>query len=125
MIVYQTRIFRDDLRANPEVLYVFGDNLERSGMGGQAGEMRGEPNAVGIATKKSPGGKPWDYFNDAEVVHNTAVIYRDFSRAEEHLERGGVVVVPAAGIGTGLSQMPERCPLTFTVICGLSLDGAG
>lgn len=52
IILRQTRIYRADLAMNPKVLYVFGDNLERKGFGGQAYEMRGEPNAFGIATKR-------------------------------------------------------------------------
>jgi hypothetical protein len=40
-ILYQHRIYRMDLIANPNILYVFGDNTKRVGMGGQAGEMRG------------------------------------------------------------------------------------
>jgi hypothetical protein len=51
-------IYRRDLRANPESLYLFGDNTKRVGIGGQAREMRGEPNAVGIATKNAPGSYP-------------------------------------------------------------------
>ena len=58
MIIYQKFIYRSDLKANPSVLYLFGDNLQRVGLGGQAKEMRGEPNAVGIATKKAPDNKP-------------------------------------------------------------------
>ncbi|MEC7290450.1 MAG: hypothetical protein VXW22_10215, partial [Pseudomonadota bacterium] len=55
IILRQHRIYRQDLRANPGTIYVFGDNTERVGLGGQAKEMRGEPNARGIATLWSPG----------------------------------------------------------------------
>lgn len=41
-------IKRQDLKSNPNTQYLFGDNLKRSGFGGQAKEMRGEPNAIGI-----------------------------------------------------------------------------
>ena len=53
-VIYQKRICRDDLRRNPNAVYIFGDNEARTGLGGQAREMRGEPNAMGIATKRSP-----------------------------------------------------------------------
>ena len=43
----QTWITRDDLRANRDLIYVFGDNVERAGRRGLAREMRGEPNAHG------------------------------------------------------------------------------
>jgi len=48
-ILYQDQIKRDDLRAHPDRIYLFGDNVARQGRGGQAKEMRGEPNALGIA----------------------------------------------------------------------------
>ena len=42
----------EQCRANPRAIYVFGDNLLRKGLGGQAKEMRGEPNTLGIVSKK-------------------------------------------------------------------------
>ena len=47
-------ITREYVRANPDKIFLFGDNLEQRGLGGQAAAMRGEPNAVGIPTKKRP-----------------------------------------------------------------------
>lgn len=117
MIIYQKRIYREDLRANPDVFYVFGDNLLRVGMSGQAGEMRGEPNAIGIATKKSPGVFDRDYFSDFEYDSNVESIFRDLGPLRE------ILIVPADGIGTGLSEMPMRCPKTFEFLCSLGLGG--
>jgi len=54
IIIKQHKIYRKDLKNNPDVLYLFGDNLVQKGFGGQAKEMRGEPNAEGIPTKKLP-----------------------------------------------------------------------
>jgi hypothetical protein len=73
MIIYQKYIKREDLRANPTVLYVFGDNEARTGLGGQAKEMRGEPNAVGIATKASP----WVFWDETDLSTKIEVIDRD------------------------------------------------
>ena len=41
MTVYRTEkiIKRDKLKSNPDILYLFGDNLLRKGLGGQAKEM--------------------------------------------------------------------------------------
>ncbi len=125
MIIYQSRIYRRDLRANPNVLYVFGDNVERVGFGGQAAEMRGEPNAVGVATKKTPGMDEADFFSDDEFGRNITIISMDFERALAQDLRGDLVVVPADGIGTGLSEMPLRAPRTFEFLCSLKLGGWG
>lgn len=48
------RVTRADVRANPDKIFIFGDNLAGRGFGGQAKEMRGEENAVGVPTKKLP-----------------------------------------------------------------------
>jgi hypothetical protein len=53
-LIFQEWITRKDLRENPDKRYVFGDNVERRGYGGQAKEMRGEPNAIGVVTKWAP-----------------------------------------------------------------------
>ena len=62
MIVYRTDkvITRDKIKENPDVLYLFGDKLLRKGLGGQAKEMRGEPNTLGIVSKK--------YRNESESI---------------------------------------------------------
>lgn len=45
-LLYQRRIERRHLRANPQVLFVLGDSVKRAGLRRQTAEMRGEPNAV-------------------------------------------------------------------------------
>lgn len=121
MIVYQSRIYRVDLRANPNVLYVFGDNCARTGLGGQAGEMRGEPNAVGVVTKVWPGSVVAAYFSDDDYENVKWLIQRDAEPIRAHHVQGGVVVVPLDGIGTGLSELPTRAPRIYAYICALGL----
>lgn len=121
MIVYQSRIYRADLQANPDVLYVFGDNAKRYGMAGQAAEMRGEPNAVGVATKWAPGNYHHDYFDDWQYDRVLNIIDADFARAKYMLRRNGTVIVPLDGIGTGLSELPTRAPKVYEYLCSLGL----
>ena len=121
VIIRQSRILRDDLRANPDVLYVFGDNLVRQGKGGQAAEMRGEPNAVGVATKLAPGTSEACYFSDADFGPAVSFIEEDVQPIREQLAKGGVVVVPMDGIGTGLSELPTRAPRIYEYLCSLGL----
>lgn len=112
-LIYQKMIVRADLQRNPQVLYVFGDNLQRTGFGGQAKEMRGEPNAIGVATKRAPGRRDCDYFSDDDLAFNELSIYSDLKEVMDALARGRVVVWPADGLGTGLSQLPTRAPQTW------------
>ena len=108
IILFQKIIHRADLQRNAEhAIYLFGDNVRGVGLGGQAGEMRGEPNAIGIPTLWLPG----VFFSDDE--YDKAVIHIDkrFKKAEESDKP--IIVIPADGLGTGLAQLNTRAPRLF------------
>jgi hypothetical protein len=109
-VIYQKFIYRVDLQANPHILYLFGDNLKRQGLGGQAKEMRGEPNAVGIATKKLPSQYENSYFcdDDFDLFEDHYLV--DMEPVYKHLALDGILIIPLDGLGTGLSELPERAP---------------
>ena len=109
ILIYQKLIKRSDLKANPEVLYIFGDNEARVGFGGQAGEMREEQNAFGIATLYAPGA-PW---NDDRFKDNVTSLTTDLIVMQVLRPFYQAMVWPADGIGTGLSNMKESAPKTF------------
>ena len=109
-VLFQKRIYREDLQANPDVVYVFGDNLERVGLGGQAKEMRGEPNAIGVATKRAPDDLTSSFFYDKDFDEVIDLIWQDFKQVTEALLAGKTVVFPLDGLGTGLSRLPETAP---------------
>lgn len=107
-IVRQKWITREDLKANPDKVYVFGDNVERRGYGGQAAQMRGEPNAIGVATKWKPSMAPGAFFDDSSECQ--IIIMRDLAKVQQALDAGKTVVVPEDGIGTGLSRLHATAP---------------
>lgn len=112
IILRQHRISRLDIRSNPNVLYIFGDNLERVGYGGQAKEMRGEPNSFGIATKrKMAHGTDDCYFFDTDPDARTILI-NEFNNCHIHIRKNDYkgIIIPRDGIGTGLSKLPEYAP---------------
>lgn len=111
-LILQSRIYRADLKANPAALYVFGDNEERWGLGGQAREMRGEPNAHGVATLKAPG----VFWTDDEFTRQCAVIDVDMLLPFKRLRDGVTIVFPLDGIGTGLADLAARAPRTFAYL---------
>jgi hypothetical protein len=116
LVIHQKMIYRSDIKANPHVLYIFGDNLQRIGHGGQAKEMRGEPNSFGIATKRRVGhGNPDDYFFDGQT-DITGIIDQEFFFLREAAKEYKAIVIPTDGIGTGLSRMPEFAPLALEYI---------
>jgi len=53
-IIQQTWITREDLRANPNIIYVYGDNAAREGQRGLARQMRHEPNAHAVSVSWGP-----------------------------------------------------------------------
>lgn len=110
-------ITQEYVRANRDKLFLFGDNLERRGFGGQAAAMRGEPNAIGIPTKKSPSYKEDAFFSDAEFEHNKAAIdaaFGEIANAITELTRS--IVIPSDGLGTGRAQLAKRAPRTFAYL---------
>ena len=92
------------LQANPNKIYVFGDNMKRYGKRGQA-IIRNEPNAFGIATKRYPSMDDWAFFSDKEDEFECVV---NDLRKLWVLSKSHVIVFPAAGIGTGLAEMEKR-----------------
>lgn len=110
-------ITREYVRANRDKLFLYGDNMERRGLGGQAAAMRGEPNAFGVPTKKSPNYKEDAFFSDDEFEQNKAAIDAAFDtliRAVTETVRS--VVIPSDGFGTGRAQLDKRAPRTFAYL---------
>src|SRR4051812_49012943 len=115
-IRYEQRVTRAMLRAEPDTLWCFGDNLMRCGFGGQAREMRGEPNAVGIATKRRPDMGEGAFFSDSDFDTFRAEASAPLARLRAHAEAGGAIVWPADGIGTGFARLPERAPRIWAAL---------
>lgn len=113
---FQKFISREDLIANRDSIYVFGDNMTRTGLGGQAREMRYEPNAIGVPTKWRPSMTDDAFFNDEDYDKVVNVLEKDFDAIKVALARGKNVVFPADGLGTGLSQLQSRSPKIFEYI---------
>jgi hypothetical protein len=115
-LIRQGWITRADLRANPGVLYLFGDNCARTGHGGQAREMRGEPNAVGIRVKWKPTTEEDAYFSDLNARALMELIDNDLRPVVAHLNARRVAVLPMDGIGTNLAQLRWRAPKVFAYL---------
>lgn len=110
-------ITREYVRANPDKMFLFGDNLERRGYGGQAAAMRGEPNALGVPTKKSPNNSAGVFFSDNEFEQNKAAIDAAFHEISRSLlDSIRVIVIPSDGLGTGRAQLDRIAPRTFAYL---------
>lgn len=113
-IIYLDTITRSRLKQEPEARFVFGDNVLREGFGGQAKAMRGEPNAIGVATKHKPTLDDDAFFRD--VRGDAEILKADLKKVEEALEQGRQVYAPQDGIGTGLAQLPQRAPGLYKIL---------
>jgi hypothetical protein len=94
---------------------VFGDNDQRAGLGGQAKEMRGEQNAIGIRVKKSPAMDADSFYTDSEYDSNIEKIAEDLTRLSV-FAWGKTIVFPESGIGTGLALLKSKAPKTFAYL---------
>ena len=104
------------LRKYSQYTFVFGDNIQRIGKGGQA-IIRDEPNVIGIPTKATPGIFFVDYkmepvLKEGHMSWNAfkKTIDEDLQKVEDKLALGETVVVPMDFIGTGLAALPEKAP---------------
>ncbi len=110
-------ITRAFVREHRDHIFLFGDNLVRRGFGGQAAAMRGEPNVVGIPTKKLHTNGKNAFFKDAEFEQNITAIDHFFELLSAiSSTTDQVIVIPANGIGTGRAQLQSRAPLTFAYL---------
>nr|DAX26154.1 MAG TPA: ATP dependent DNA helicase [Caudoviricetes sp.] len=107
----QNRYSVQDVRANPDKIFVFGDNSIRQGTGGQA-QIRHEPNAVGIMTKKFPRNTPDAFLYDSEYAENIKRINEDIKNLKQKAD-DKTIVFPTDGIGTNLADIAHTAPKTM------------
>jgi len=113
-VIYLGSITRRDVLNNQTWLFIFGDNDSRTGYGGQAQEMRGFINSLGIRVKKHPASTQQAFYSDEKYEENSRKIKEDIEKLSRSISNGVYdgVVVPAAGVGTGRAQLKERAPKT-------------
>lgn len=98
---------------NKNILFVFGDNEKHLGCGGQA-IIRDLPCSYGISTKLAPSMDEGSFLSDTDPTHFFR-FYEDIVGLVLRMVVNPELVVyfPENGLGTGLSEMPTRCPQNF------------
>ncbi len=106
-LIRVAHVTRAMLRAHPDTLFVFGDNMQLRGYDRQAAAMRGEPNAVGIPTKWAPPTAAAAFFADSDWDRPEVrdAIDSAFIRLADALRAGRSVAIPADGLGTGRAEL--------------------
>lgn len=97
-------------RDNPEIIYVFGDNLISKGKSGQA-VIRDEPNSFGIPTKRLPSMTSNSFFRDR--LDEKTELYKRLVELKSLHEIGKTIVFLKDGLGTGLAKMKSNSPKLF------------
>jgi len=105
---------------NRDKMFVFGDNAERVGMGGQAC-IRKCGNVIGVATKISPTMEPTAFFDEENSLAGISLIALDLHEIAMSLKNGCTVVVPVDAVGNvslglGLAELDTRAPTIYAFI---------
>ena len=104
-VVRQTWITREDVRANPEIIYVYGDNAAREGQRGLARQMRHEPNSHPISISWGP----FEPFSLLTFERAASLIDKDLVALIDRQPR--MIVWPIAGLVPDFQTMPEELRL--------------
>ena len=76
--------------------------------------MRGHPNAYGIRTKRAPSMNESAFWTDKTYKSNIKMMADDFLAVfMAASDKNCIIVIPSAGFGTGMAQLPQRAPKTY------------
>lgn len=104
-------ITTDDIEKSPDhYIFVFGDNLQRVGKGGQAATARDFVRcgkAFGVPTKRKPMSTNDAYFSDKP--DEMAAVADAFSELARLVKKGKYIVF-FPGIGDGYAKLSEKSP---------------
>jgi len=115
IIIFENFWTLNDIKNNPEYLWVYGDNDVKRGKGGQA-IIRDEINTIGIPTKKYPSNNPKSFYTDDEYIINCEKITKAINNIKEKGKLYKAIVIPKNGFGTGLAKLEQLAPKTFTFL---------
>lgn len=101
---------------NPKKFFIFGDNDQRFGKGGQAC-IRDCFNTQGIRTKKAPFLNDKNaYYKDLEYSDNILKIERDIQKIKT-IAKNYTIVFSENGYGNGFAKLEEKAPATYSYLC--------
>ena len=107
----------DDIKNNRDTLFLYGDNDEHRGKGGQA-IIRYESNTMGIPTKKRPTNHPSSFYTDLEYEQNINNIDTALLNIKNELYKYKTLMLPKNGFGTGMAKLKEKAPKTNEYLQG-------
>jgi len=112
MLIYQKRVFPEDLQMNPSVYYLFSDNDNRSGHL----QFRQNSNFIGIRVKKDEHAFDNSYWSDATYDANVLKIKHDFKIVNSLLLELAPVVYSNETFDINVSEYFKISPKTWAYI---------
>lgn len=100
MIEIPKYVTEEFLRSNPNVTFVFGDNLIRKGKGGAA-VLRDEPNTYGFITKKYPNNQDESFYRPDEYL---SIFYAELLQLAKEIEKNPERTYLISKLGGGLAN---------------------
>lgn len=119
VIYYSGWLSPELCQEHPDKRFIFGDNLQRFGMGGQA-IIRYEQNAIGVPTKRAPSMARSAFFaRDNET--DLASVLVALGNLWAALKGGATLVVPVTksgkvSLGLERAELEERAPEIYETI---------
>lgn len=96
--IYPDIITKEFLDSNPNIMFVFGDNLQRVGRGGAA-ILRDHPQSYGFITKKAPTHNLCDYYTPSEYKATFALeCYKLAELAKQNPDKIWLISKVGAGL---------------------------
>jgi len=112
MLIYQRRVFPEDLQMNPSVHYFFADNDNRSGHW----QFRQNDNFIGIRVKKDEHAFDNSYWSDSTYDMNILKVKHDFKIINSLLKELAPVVYSNETFDINASEYFKMSPKTWTYI---------
>ena len=109
-------ITADEIKKSENTIYIFGDNLEQWGEGGQAFIARRfvkKRKAMGIPTKRSPNASVSAYFSDQD--DEIKAVKKVFREILKQIKKGKKIIF-FPGIGEGRADLKNRSPIIHAMI---------
>lgn len=101
MAIHKTiEITEQFLDSNPNAYFVFGDNIERCGMGGAA-KLRHHPRAIGFITKKFPDNNLTSFYRPEEY---SPIFFEELSKLKKTIEKNPNKIFYVSKLGAGLAN---------------------
>ena len=109
MIIYQRRVYPEDLQSNPQVYYLFSDNDNRSGHWA----FRDYDNFLGIRIKNDEHSFDNSYWSDTTYEDNISKIKTDFNKVQNALKQLIPIIYSEQTFNFNISEYQIKSPKTY------------